>query len=106
MATKPKTRIWLSDSPSGADLEKVAAELGIDLSELRQMMRFRDSVRQIAMRLDLAPPIVVGGVMNILSEVILQCYDPKFRHELIADLIAQMTDWAQDEDDKAPEIIH
>jgi hypothetical protein len=90
-----KTRIWLSDS--GGTLEQeIASELGIDLHDLRQLLRVRDEMRSLALP-------EVDCLINIVSDVILHCTDPQLRRALLADLLAQMTDWTEDE---SPEIVH
>jgi len=96
---KTTTRIWLSAAPTSAEIEDLATQLGMEVIELRQIMNFRNEVRAVAERLALEPPQIVAGTMNVLSEIILGCYEPEHRHALISDLIEHLSAWRDGQDD-------
>ena len=100
------TRVFLSGAPTSSELEEIAAKLDMDVKELKQIMRFRDEVRASAERLNLIPPQLVAGVLNILSETILGCYEAEHRHDLITDLIAHLTSWRDETDEEVTEVTH
>jgi hypothetical protein len=100
------TRVFLSGDPTSSELEEIAGKLDMDVKELKQIMRFRDEVRASAERLNLIPPQLVAGVLNILSETILGCYEAEHRHDLITDLIEHLTSWRDETDEEVTEVTH
>ena len=100
------TRVFLSGAPTSSELEEIANKLGMDVTELKQIMRFRDEVRASAERLHLIPPQLVAGILNILSETILGCYEAEHRHDLITDLIEHLQSWRDDTDEEVTKVTH
>jgi hypothetical protein len=83
--------------PVGADPESeefldAAKKLGIEPADLVKVIGFQEALRREANQLDLAPPHIVSGCLNLVGDLISEYVEDEHKADMVTSIFRQL--WA------------